>query len=511
MDDTILFKEYNNESFPGIYQLELIPIIEEPDFNKIESLSDQKINYGEPYENYYNPKEFYGKLLILEYIVEESCPYVYHKDRFNPRKICYKGVDDHCIYEEYKYFIEDKKQCVYGQCPKDYYQLNFECYKEGCPSKTIQLTDTNICISEDNYFIINEYYKILSSNTKFDEYIYQFNYTKQYLKSCHESIKYTIYEVNSYLYNGICLVNCPENTIKDEEKEICSCKYYKYNTDENNYICYSESEICKDKIKVNDIKECEDSKNICINKGYKVFNNECYSNGCPINTLLDQNNNNYCKCQNLFYTNSENMQICSNNSNCFKDFPFENTLTHECLKNCESNNLLNEECIINNESLEENELKIITANIKDAINDTNIDINTNKIFKGNNIIYEIKSLEKNNFIDDISFIDFGKCGAKILENYHIDNFLILKYEIKQNEGLSSSVEYEVYHPETKQKLDLSICNNLNINIYFPRKLDQNTIDQYNELKKYALVNIINIIPMRIIIFVILNQKYVKIK
>lgn len=259
MDDTIIFKPYNNISFPGVYNLDLIPIIKEPNFNKLESLSEQKKYYGEPYEHFYNAKEFRGKLIILEYIVEEKCYYVYHKDRFNKRKICYEGIDEHCIYEEYKYFIDDKKQCVYGQCPMEYYQLNFECFKEGCPLKSIQLSESNIYISEDKYFIVNEHYKTKSSNTKFHEYKYNFNNTNQYLRYCNESMKYTTLGIKTYLYNEVCLINCPENTIKDEENEKCSCKYYKYNIDENNYICFSELELCKDKILVNDIRECEDS------------------------------------------------------------------------------------------------------------------------------------------------------------------------------------------------------------------------------------------------------------
>ena len=483
IDDTIIFKVYNNESFPGVYELELIPIIQEPNFNIFDSLADKKIYYGESYENYYKPKVYNGKLIIVEYIVEENCFYVNHKDRFNKKKICYDGIDDHCIYEEYKYFIDDKKQCTFGECPIDYYQLNFECYREGCPSKSKQLQESKICIVEDNYFIVNEYYKTQSSNTKFNGYKYSFNNTKQYLRSCSESTKYTIYEVKSYLYNEICFVHCPENTIEDEENEICSCKYYKYYTDENNYICYSESELCKEKIPVNDIKECENSINNCINKGYKIFNNECYVNGCPINTIIDENKNNYCKCINPFYTNLENKQICSENSRCIKGYPFENTLTHECTKKCESNKLLNGECIINNQNIEADELKIITYNIKDIINDTNFDIKNEKILEGNNITYEIKSLENNNFDKSSSFLNFGECGRKIKEENNIDNFFILKYDVIQNESLSTSVEYEIYHPESRIKLDLSICNYLNIHLNM--QLGQYLIDLYNQLKEYG--------------------------
>ena len=43
MDDTIIFKEYNSHSIPGIYILEIIPIMQETDFTTFESLTDQKM------------------------------------------------------------------------------------------------------------------------------------------------------------------------------------------------------------------------------------------------------------------------------------------------------------------------------------------------------------------------------------------------------------------------------------------------------------------------------------
>lgn len=184
--------------------------------------------------------------------------------------------------------------------------------------------------------------------------------------------------------------------------------------------------------------------NICLNKGYKIFNNECFANGCPNNTKIDENNSNYCKCINPFYINLENKQICSENLYCFEGYPIENTLTNECLKICESIQLLNGVCIINNDNIGPNELKIITENIRDIIKNNNFSKNEDIIIKGNNIIYEIKSSENKSFIDGLSYIEFGECGEKIKEKHNIYDFFILKIDINQNEGLSSLVEYEIY-------------------------------------------------------------------
>ena len=135
------------------------------------------------------------------------------------------------------------------KCPENYYQHFFQCYKEGCPSETNQISsDSKICKSIYDYCIVNEKFRSNCDNSFFDNYKYQFEKSNQYLQSCNESLIYTTNEKESYLFYNICFVNCPENTLKNEEKGICECKSVKYIDNNSNSICYTEEEISNGKI-----------------------------------------------------------------------------------------------------------------------------------------------------------------------------------------------------------------------------------------------------------------------
>ena len=252
--------------------------------------------------------------------------------------------EDYCLYNEYKYYVSDTKECRNG-CPDGYFKFNFECYKDGCPSDTERISsDSYNCISQKDYCYINEHFQNVCSNTEDDEYKYKYEETKQYLKSCDESLIYTTDEVKTYLYNGACYSQCPSQTETDETEKTCTCKYYIYYTDstKNEYICYEESEICNDKIDLKDIKVCVDSIDDCINKGYKVFNDECY-NECPDLTEEDSDNRSYCICKYTFYRDNEsNKPICLEDYLChYKGYLHLNSNYDECTtyEDCFSKNL----------------------------------------------------------------------------------------------------------------------------------------------------------------------------
>ena len=223
--------------------------------------------------------------------------------------------EDYCSLNDYKYYVSDTKECRSNCCPDGYFQFNFECYKDGCPPDTDrESSDSYKCISQKTYCYINEHFQNVCSDTKTEEYKYKYEETNQYLKSCSESLTYTTAGVETYLYNGICYSSCPSQTEANEVDKTCICKYYTYYTDstKNEYICYEESEVCGDKIALKDNNVCVDSIEDCINKGYKVFNDECY-NECPDLTEEDDNNENYCTCSYSFYRDNDNKINCLDN------------------------------------------------------------------------------------------------------------------------------------------------------------------------------------------------------
>ena len=61
--------------------------------------------------------------------------------------------------------------------------------------------------------------------------------------------------------------------------------------------------------------------------------------------------------------------------------------------------------------------------------------------------------------DNNSVIDLGECENTLKRIYDIDSLIILKYEKLGSSAIESSIQYEVYHPFTHEKLDLSYCEN----------------------------------------------------
>mgnify|MGYP002623862319 CR=1 FL=1 len=286
---------------------------------------------------------------------ECGCTKAWHKDTTTNKIECYE--EDYCSLSAYKYYITNTKECSNG-CPDEYYQFNFQCYKDGCPENTNgDSSDTHKCISQVNYCYINEHFQNVCGDTKPEEYKYKYDGTNQYLKSCSESLVYTVAKAKTYLYDGSCYSQCPSHTEASETEDKCICKFYTYYTDstKSEYICYEESQICGDKTPLKDINICVNSMDDCINKGYKVFDNDCYNDCSNIDGAeVDEDNANYCSCSlYYFYRDNNNKMICLHSYCANEGFMYSNPDTNECftsLEVCLSKNLVffNSFCFENN-------------------------------------------------------------------------------------------------------------------------------------------------------------------
>ena len=64
--------------------------------------------------------------------------YGWHYDPATGDKICY-DEKDYCLSLDYYYHTDDK-ECVLSGCKENYFQINFECYKDECPENTKQIS-----------------------------------------------------------------------------------------------------------------------------------------------------------------------------------------------------------------------------------------------------------------------------------------------------------------------------------------------------------------------------------
>ena len=111
------------------------------------------------------------------------------------------------------------------------------------------------------------------------------------------------------------------------------------------------------------------------------------------------------------------------------------------------------------------------------------------------------SLNEKNLIEDttantqLSMIDLNDCLTTLATRFSItDPIIILKYESKSDLYYHKNIQFEIYNPDSfRIRLDLSVCKNNNIKLYFKfdlDDLDEETLKLYYDLKKngYDLLN-----------------------
>ena len=287
---------------------------------------------------------------IEYFIMEQKCLYNAWHINSDGSFTCYDNMN-YCQTNEY-YYHTNTRECVLSNCRSGYYKFNFECYKGGCPENTELVTsDGDECESTLDYCYLDNNYKSHCSNEPNDEYIYEYENTKIYLKTCDDSLYF--FGINTYLYQNTCLHNCPSQTTANSDSGKCECNFFKnyLNSERDNYYCLLETETCEglNKYNIPDINECVDTKQECIDQGYKVFNKLCLTS-CPINTKPNEDN---CECEFHFYKESETLHCFEEEKTC-EGIGYPTTSnTNECFlsqDDCiqQGNKFFNKVCYINN-------------------------------------------------------------------------------------------------------------------------------------------------------------------
>ena len=93
------------------------------------------------------------------------------------------------------------------------------------------------------------------------------------------------------------------------------------------------------------------------------------------------------------------------------------------------------------------------------------------------LIYQITSsknerelLNNDILLDDynLPIIDLGECEDLLRQEYNIaeeDSLIIVKKENSANKSSEKNIEYEIFEPYNKTKLNMSICSQVEINMY----------------------------------------------
>ena len=324
--------------------------------------------------------------------------------------------------DDYSIFYEKSKNCL--NCVLKGKYVNY--YQYDC-----------IEIIPEGYFLLNEENKIIEkcyiSCKSCNE---QGNSDDHKCLECHDAYPY------NYNNGQKCLDDCSkENLYLEDENKICysDCSDNLLNDKIFNYKnkCVSRNEAPKNYV----LGDHNYFVSKCIPITEFEFNNECYSN-CPKGTKKDESDSskNLCICNNLYYLNEENEQICIDNNVCPDEYPYLRIGGSEChncpvkykgncLQSCPEGTCLTQinpnlaTCV---DKLDET--KILAGLCFDdfirILNGINNEDSSNKVMNENEgvsiniykttIDIEIAK-EKNK---NLTFIDLGECKDKLREYYN---------------------------------------------------------------------------------------------
>ena len=109
--------------------------------------------------------------------------------------------------------------------------------------------------------------------------------------------------------------------------------------------------------------------------------------------------------------------------------------------------------------------------------------------KDDNTQYQLTSTDnqKNNKYDNISTVLLGECEDILKDKYNIDKnlpLLIFKIDYYQKGSLIPIIGYEIFHPVTKIKLNLTYCKDAIVNFNIPVDIDEDNLFKYDPNNEY---------------------------
>ena len=298
-----------------------------------------------------------------------------------------------------------------------------------CKTETIESSQKDLCIECDND---NGYYSVEYSDNSFLEgflecfninpkpFYFFFDSSNQIFKQCYQTCKTC--DIPGDEHNHNCL-ECDNNFIKQPDIPntnncVIKCNYMYYYTSYGQYKCTENSE-CPEEARFL-IKELNKCTNNCKNEEifkYKYGGN-CLIN-CPENTLTNEDNN----CIDI------NANLC----------------------------IKNEREIMQNEEINMFEIDFISKIYAKEFSYTKKHIS---LYYNN--LYSIYIYKDSYCIDELSLyipkVDFNSCFEKVLQNLDpptTDNIIITLLE-KRNPQKKAITEFYFYHPNTGDKIDISV-------------------------------------------------------
>ena len=342
-------------------------------------------------------------------------------------------------------------------------------------------------------------------------------------KTCPKEKKYLIDETSECTsnsecsgkkFNNICYKDCSKekNTKVEGNECVCLNKWYKYKNEfldfENYIVCLGADENCPSEYPyIKPVNECIESLDSCD----KIFNNECYKDSCPTDTIEDPKNPKICICDTenkrwyQYIDNGITFLKCGLD-NCKDNKPYFDEETKECLVKCSADkyiykNTCYKECPGKTKVLdqiskfcedilvfdEEEKMKTIGDLETKMSNETTI-IELYEKTTSVGLVYNIdnsslqfygvnkKSEPDQNLImrSNLTYIDISKCLDKLYKKYlnppdKDGDIIIVKYDIGDvtNSTTINPVEYKLVNSKTGDLIQMDVCEDNSILISYP--------------------------------------------
>ena len=457
----------------------------------------------------------------------------------NNKKYIFVNLTEYCIinnnifgYKFYEVIIFDMIDDYYNDYEEldgiEYYIGNNEEYLEHyyiSPEEILRIDLTNYNFEEPYYnnIYVKYYLEIIPpSLTEFNDLVDSFDETygdktneETFLNSIGIIKKSIISTYNLYIKYNL-TTNCDDNNctlcLKNDTNYCIVCKDDIYTIiDDNTYgklkICQkieiTESFTETDLQSTNIVTTNIDTTNIATTNidTTNIATTNIDTTYIATTTNTDELTNKI-ESTNIFESElSEFSYLINNKSNLINSDQFTNVyestdnnqyktdLISTIINKIEIEDLLNDK--YNNIKLSNEEIKYIYEDLKEYIQDKYHGDNT--IINTDNVKIQISTLEEQKNSKELSNIDLGECGNILKEKYcksENDSLIILKFDIKPENEKSTYVEYEVYEPITKRKIDLNECSGINIVIDIPIELDSDIELMYDLLSNsgYNLFN-----------------------
>ena len=271
------------------------------------------------------------------------------------------------------------------------------------------------------------------------------------------------------------------NVVYKQENELYIIYIYK------NLSCF---QIMANEVPQIDYEECH--KKVLLNLGINY--------DLIISLVIIKDSQNTKPKTKVFFSNPLNGQLlkdCEEDKEIFcpEESPYLIKGKDICSNNCSLSELFNNICITNNPKL------YLKQNIIDNIRNSMTSESMNELLKNitekgedlyildEQVKFQITSSsnQNNKEYEDISTIKLGECENKLKKFYNInedEDLLIFKADIYYEGLLAPIVVYELYHPTTKIKLDLIHCQDVQINITVPVKINESDLYKHDPTNKF---------------------------